>query len=196
MWRYGPCRHVVSASTVGRLPHSLARTGRSRRFISVGGRMSSRASDRRFSSRSSGCREPYRGSWRPHCLGGWGLWGPNRHLELVSLPNRCNDQHLLGHRSNGAPQVQRDRPRPLGQAALHRKRHAPWNDLLDTNPRSAQQVGQRHVCEDRDVRVVINVLGRTVAEVRLDEDDSPSRTQPPSHLLQGGRDLLPCQMPQ
>ena len=31
--------------------------------------MSSRASDRRFNSRSSGCREPYRVSLRPHCLG-------------------------------------------------------------------------------------------------------------------------------
>ena len=29
--------------------------------------MSSRASDRRFNSRSSGCREPYRVSLRPHC---------------------------------------------------------------------------------------------------------------------------------
>ena len=31
--------------------------------------MSSRASDRQFNSRSSGCREPYRVSLRPHCLG-------------------------------------------------------------------------------------------------------------------------------
>ncbi len=68
-WRSGPCRRIVSTSTVGRLSHSLTRTGRSRRFISVGGRMSSRASDRRFNSRSSGCREPYRVSLRPHCLG-------------------------------------------------------------------------------------------------------------------------------
>ena len=47
-------------STVSRLPHSLMRTGRSRRFISVGGRMSSLARDRRSNSRSSGCRSQRR----------------------------------------------------------------------------------------------------------------------------------------
>jgi len=66
--------------------------------------------------------------------------------------------------------------------------------MLDTKSTGGQAVGQAHVREDQQVRVVVEILSGAIPEIRLDDHEPPTRSKNPANLRERRSQLLARQV--